>query len=289
MSVKHDSLRYIRSHLRRAWAYHLHRQICHRKGAPDFPFDYDVLSRVLRTMSTTAIRQVAYNLTGGYQVAAVKAMWTSTVSDCCPFCDHLDTHAHQQLDCPAFLEVRQRHPQAIAHLRSNPQKLWLPLPISFPDISTLRQLLACRGQDTDCTKICQEANVLYFYTDGSADTPLHPETRRAAWSVVQFRPQSESAPYLTIKIQHLQGPQSIARAELAAVTWVVTYAAEQQWQQHIVITTDSQYVINLIQQVTHTTCSPMWYRLAHADLLQQLAAQGAFAPRPIVHATRTGA
>ena len=92
-------------------------------------------------MSTTAIRQIAYNLTGGYQVGAVKAMWTS-----CPFCDQVDTHAHQQLECPAFLEVQQRHPRAIAYLRSNPHKLWLPLPISFPEISTIRQLLSCRGQ-----------------------------------------------------------------------------------------------------------------------------------------------
>ena len=271
VSIRHDSLRLLRQTLRQAWSYHVNRQICHRKGVVDYPFDFAILSRALKTLSVTALRQVAYNLTGGYQVGAVKAMWTSTVTAQCPFCDEIDTHAHQQLHCPAFLSIRQKHPQAITYLTHNPHKLWLPLPISFPEMAELRQLLSHRGSDTGHTSIRQDDNILYFFTDGSADTPLNPETRRAAWSVIQFLPDSCTTPFLTIKIQHVQGAQSIARAELAAVAWIIRHASEQRWPHTLVITTDSQYVINTVQQVTRPHTFPSWHRLANADLLQLIA------------------
>ena len=271
VSIRQASLRQIRQTLRHAWSYQINRQICHRKGVTDHPFDFTILSRVLRTLSVTALRQIAYNLTGGYQVGAVKALWTSTVTAQCPFCDAIDTHAHQQLQCPAFAFIRQKHPQAVTYLTHNPHKLWLPLPVSFPKMAELRQLLAYRGSDTSHTSIHQTDNILYFFTDGSADTPLNPETRRAAWSVIQFLPDSSPTPYITIKIQHVQGIQSIARAELAAVTWIVRHASEQHWPHTLVITTDSQYVINTIHQVTRPHAFPSWHRLANADLLQLIA------------------
>ena len=270
VSVRHDSLRHIRSTLRRAWAYHLHRQISHRKGIPPAPFDYDILTRALRQLSMTSLRQIAYNLTGGYQVGAVKAQWSATVAAECPHCGQLDTHHHQQLICPAFLHLRQRHPQAVTYLTNTLDKLWLPLPHSFPDICLLRQLLSFRGQDTTHTVIQQRNQVLMFYTDGSADTPLHPETRRAAWSIIQYQPDSTTQPFVTIKIQHVQGPQSISRAELAAVTWIVQYVVTTHRTEPVIITTDSQYVINIVAQITDNTMAPTWHRLAHADLLQIL-------------------
>lgn len=270
VSVQYDSLRHIRSTLRRAWAYHLHRQISHRKGIPPVPFDYDLLSRALRQIPMTSLRQIAYNLTGGYQVGAVKAQWSAAIEAECPFCGQLDTHHHQQLACPQFLHIRKRHPQAVTYLTNNLDKLWLPLPHSFPDICMLRQLLSFRGQDTDHTVIQQGQQVLMFFTDGSADTPLHPETRRAAWSVIQYQPDSMTHPFLTIKIQHVQGPQSIARAELAAVTWIVQHIATNHWSERVIITTDSQYVINTVSQITSDTVVPTWHRLAHADLLRIL-------------------
>ena len=221
------------------------------------PFDYAILSRVLRAMPHTAVRQIAYNLTGGYQVGAVKALWTSTVTATCPYCDQPDTHAHQQLECPAFQEVRQRHKQAVTCLTHNPQKLWLPLPLSFPDISILRQLLSYRGQDTGHTPIHIHEDTLHFYTDGSTDNPIQSETRRAAWSVNQFCPASTTTPYLTIKIQHVHGPQSIARAELAAITWIAQHVHEQRWPQKTIITTDSQYAINMVHQVSRPAHHPI--------------------------------
>ena len=270
VSLRHETLRSIRHMIRRSWAYYLNRQICHRKGVSVDPFDYTILSRALRSMSPTAIRQVAYNLTGGYQVGAVKAQWTSTVDIKCPHCGQPDTHTHQQLDCPKFHAIRQRHPQAVSYLTRNPQKLWLPLPHTFPDITILRQLLAHRGADTGHTPIRLHDDTLYFYTDGSADTPTHPETRRAAWSLIQFCPDPSSTPYITIKIQHVQGQQTIARAELAAITWITQHVRQQSWPHKITITTDSQYAINAVGQVSQPNPSLQWHRLANADLLQTL-------------------
>ena len=271
VSIRCDALKYIRQQLRLAWAYQINRNICHHKGVQDHPFDFVILSRALRTLPTTSIRLIAYNLTGGYQVGAVKALWSATTDARCPYCTQIDTHTHQQLECPAFQEIRNQHPRAVAYLNNNPQKIWLPLPGAFPYMTELRQFLMARGQDTGHTRILQEADVQYFYTDGSADAPLHPETRRAAWSIIQFRPDSLSVPFLTIKIQHVQGPQSIARAELAAVTWIIQQATQHHWPQQIVITTDSQYVVNTINQIARPTSYPSWHRLANADLLQIIA------------------
>ena len=72
----------------------------------------------------------------------------------------------------SLLCVRHRHPQAITYLERFPAKLWLPLPWSFPEMFTLRQLLTYRGQPTEHTDIRMDSGVLYFYTDGSADNPL---------------------------------------------------------------------------------------------------------------------
>lgn len=273
VSLRSDSLRHIRRVLRQAWAYHIARQICHRKGVEPHPFDFSILSRALQSMSVTCLKQIAYNLTGGYQVGAVKALRSHAASELCTFCNQPDTHHHQQLHCPAFQATRDRHPQAVSYLERNAAKVWLPLPHSFPDIENLRQLLCHRGCDTGHTPICHNHNTLHFYTDGSADTPLHHETRRAAWSVVQFQPDDTTTPYIVIKIQHVAGHQSIARAELAAVTWIVQYVTDQQWSQHVTITTDSQYVINSIFQLTQPNCRPSWHRLANADLLQVLASR----------------
>ena len=271
VSIRYDALKYIRQQLRLAWAYQINRNICHRKGVQEYPFDFVILSRVLRTLPIASVRLIAYNLTGGYQVGAVKALWSATTDAHCPYCDQIDTHTHQQLECPAFQEIRNQHPQAVTYLTHHPQKQWIPLPGTFPHMAELRQFLMARGQDTGHTHIGQEAGVLYFYTDGSADTPLHPETRRAAWSVIQFRPDSLTTPFLTIKIQHVRGPQSIARAELAAVTWIIQQATQHHWPHQIVITTDSQYVINTIHQITQPNSFPAWHHLANADLLQIIA------------------
>lgn len=150
----------------------------------------------------------------------------------------------------------------------------MPLPHSFPDIAVLRQLIAHRGQDSGHTPIRLHNDTLYFHTDGSADTPLNTDTRRAAWSVIQFSSTSTTTPYLTIKIQHVAGPQSIARAELAAVTWNVQHA--------VTIATDSQYVINSITQITQSNHRPNWHRLAHA-LGNAWADQAAVRARQIDH------
>lgn len=65
---------------------------------------------------------------------------------------------------------------------------------------------------------------MYFYTDGSADSPLSSETRRAAWAVVQLCAEQTHMLYLflLLKPNDLKASkQTISRAELAAVTWII--------------------------------------------------------------------
>lgn len=125
-------------------------------------------------------------------MGAVKATWSNTTSDKCSFCRSLDTHSHRQLECPTFQSVRSRHPQAITYLQKSNCGSHSHGPI--PDIQTLRQLMSYRGQNTEHTHIRLDGNILYFYTDGSADTPVCPDTRRAAWSAIQFYQQMPSPP-----------------------------------------------------------------------------------------------
>ena len=128
--------------------------------------------------------------------------------------------------------------------------------------------MSYRGQSFGHTNVCLEQNMLFSYTDGSADNPISSETRRAAWSVVQFAPASDTSPYLTIKLEHVSGQQSISRAELAAVAWIVQHTVQSRWTQQVIITTDSQYVIDTVNQVVNATSPQSWHRLAHADLRQ---------------------
>lgn len=114
LSVQNDSLRDIRSTQHQSWGYYVQRQISHRKGTTDTPFDFAILQKLLQSMSVIELKQIAYDLTGGDQVAAVKSTWSTSVDANCPFCHQLNTHRHRQLDCPAFEFVRHRHPQAIA-------------------------------------------------------------------------------------------------------------------------------------------------------------------------------
>lgn len=79
---------------------------------------------------------------------------------------------------------------------------------------------------------------------------------------------------LLLKLQHVQGTQTISRAELAAVAWIVQQAVNEDWHQQVVIKTDSQYVIDTINQTVcsttraHTqTFSRLFLRLGHRDVL----------------------
>lgn len=168
VSVTTDSLHDIRSALRQSWAYYIQRQISQRKGTVDHPFDFTVLHKATQSMSVSELKQIAYDLTGGYQVAAVKSTWSSVVDANCLFCNQLDTHRHRWTAPRSTMFGNDTHRQSPQQF---PDKLWLPLPWSFPEVITLRQLLAFRGQPTKHSPIQMDPDVLYFDTDGSADNP----------------------------------------------------------------------------------------------------------------------
>ena len=82
--------------------------------------------------------------------------------------------------------------------------------------------------------------------------------------------QSISSYLRTIAIQHVRGHQTISRAELAAVAWIIQQCHIQSITDQVVITTDSQYVINAIRNVTQTLDKPLTQDLSHVDLLQAI-------------------
>ena len=271
-SVKYDTPKDIRKFLHRAWDLVVHQNIQHRKGVANSPFDAVLLHRVLHHLSSTEIKVVAKDITGGYQVGAVKAQWSSTTDGTCPYCHQLDTHAHRQLECPKFQHIRDNHPLAISVLTANPYMLHFPLPLQHESVHHLRHLLHQRGTQSSQSHISTSQQTIFLYTDGSADNPTLHEFQRAAWAVIQFDPNCPHLPFRTVAIQQVRGHQTISRAELAAVAWILRECHANTITNQIVITTDSQYVINAIRNITDNLDQPIPQILAHVDLLQEIRA-----------------
>ena len=171
ISIKLDTPRDIRKWLRRAWTEVVFRQTQHRKGVTNLPFDASLFQRVLGRPTSTEIKILAKDITGGYQVGAVKAQWSSATDGKCPYCGQLDTHAHRQLECPDFDSIRALRPAAVQILKANPYMLHFPLPLQHESVHHLRFLLSQRGQTACPTTIQTAAECIFLYTDGSADNP----------------------------------------------------------------------------------------------------------------------
>ena len=272
ISVKHDTPGAIRKWLRRAWDDVVYDRIRHRKGVTNVPFHADLFHKVLHKLTPTEIKILAKDITGGYQVGAVKAQWSSTTDGNCPYCQKLDTHSHRQLQCPDFEQVRNTHPSAIQILRANPYMLHFPLPLQHESVSRLRSLLCQRGQVPCVATIETTTRSIFLYTDGSADTPSVTEFQRAAWSVIQYNPDCNLVPFRTVLVQHVHGRQTISRAELAAIAWIVRECYIAAIPDQVIITTDSQYAINVIRHVTQTPQIVIPPHMAHSDLLQDIQA-----------------
>ena len=270
ISVKNDTPGDIRKWLRRAWNDVVFQQIKHRKGVTNLPFDAGLFQKVTSRLTSTELKVLAKDITGGYQVGAVKAQWSSTTDGNCPYCHQLDTHSHRQLECPDFDHIRVAHPAAIQILGANPYTLHFPLPIQHESVNRLRSLLQQRGQAHCEATILTTAQTIFLYTDGSADTPTLTEFQGAAWSIIQYDPDCTEMPFRTILVQHVRGRQTISRAELAAIAWIINECDNASIHNQVVITTDSQYAINAIRYVTQTPQPLIPQSMAHADLLQDI-------------------
>ena len=111
LNLRAHSTQEIRSMCRIAWSHYVHHQVGHRKGITAMPCDAYTQIKILKQLTIREQKLVALNLTGGYQTAAVKAIWDQTQSIECEFCGQPDTHLHRQLHCEHFAHVRANHPQ----------------------------------------------------------------------------------------------------------------------------------------------------------------------------------
>lgn len=96
---------------------------------------------------------------------------------------------------------------------------------------------------------------LHIFTDGLCSDPTKSHTRRSAWAVVVFNQPYGAEPgpnaFVTAATAHTQGEQTISRAELWAVAWIVIIMAEHYPSAKFHIYTDSQYVYDSILDIDY--------------------------------------
>lgn len=100
--------------------------------------------------------------------------------------------------------------------------------------------------------ISRDSQHYVFYTDGTCDLPKNQNCCRAAWAVVQHVRTNSEDPSLNdfavVQTSHTTSFQTINRAELESVTWLVGHF-DHYGHDLMSIHTDSNFVINILDAI----------------------------------------
>lgn len=232
--------------------------------------------------------QLIGEIAGAFQTAALQAEWDPNVTAACRFCGEHDDRQHRLYQCAETQHIRDTYQEELRYFRDlendiaelpvmyrHPNLEWLTtfnwMPAIPPLSEDLKQQLA---------PAIQGQQQLTFYTDGSCAYPNEPLWRYATFAVIldlaaddeerrewasRYRKLGEKPlSYLPIVHSQCSGPQSIHRAELEALVYVVEHFT------NTIIHTDSQ--CNL--QLAHTCQSLQHPQTLHmhpeADLALRL-------------------
>ena len=264
----------IRMQCRLAWAFYVHLNVRRRKGITPVPGDVYTQIKIMKQLSTREQKLVALNITGGYQTAAVKAIWDSTHSNACEHCGQPDTHLHRLLGCPPFQHVRDQHPEAVQIIAEHPHLAWLPLTTQHPDQVIYNRLCLCRAGPFLEPTFTPTDQPIQVFTDGTCDMPKMQNCCKAARAAIRQVQVSPSDPSLNdfdiLQVSHVKGSQTINRGELEAVVWVAEFYAAQVPRPLIDLYTDSSFVQKIVHSLNTCMLDPRTYRLAHYDLIRRL-------------------
>ena len=257
--------------LRMAWSHKVQAAICSRNGLARAPLpDPFTTVRLLCEYGPADQKTLALHITGAFQTAASKALWSPGTSPACPWCGKDETKHHRFLQCPAFHNIRMQHPEAIEALTSvSPHWIYAPFADLPEEVGILSLVFASRAPPSvpvqEAALLQAEALPrLHFFTDGSCANPSIPYARHAAWSVVldcavsapdralahQYWQQTGQVPpsFQVRSCGLVPGRQTIARAEMWAALQAVRLAFHAG-APPTRIATDSSYVVKVLSRL----------------------------------------
>ncbi|CAE7493472.1 unnamed protein product [Symbiodinium sp. KB8] len=279
------SAKQVRHMFQLAWGSHVQDQIQHRNGLSAAPVPHAHLSAsVLGGFRPWEQKFLSRSMCGGFMSGAERNTWSRDSTDLCPLCRELDTRSHRIFRCPALQEKRGPHQELLDTVQQQFPH-WAHMPyVSWPFEASVLQLFLAKLCLPELAAPCTDRKLVLF-TDASAIHTACPTARVTAWAVVQGK-LPPSAPDLTADdLSHASllagfsvlgqgctpGPQTVPRAELAALVWASSWA-DQNPACQVTVFSDCQPALNL----WHRWLRFGWEQVrgfANADLLKNV-------PRP---------
>ena len=279
------SAKQVRNMFQLAWGCHVQDQIQHRNGLSEAPVPHAHLSAsVLGGFRPWEQKFLSRSMCGGFMSGAERNTWSRDSTDLCPLCQELDTRSHRIFRCPALQEKRGPHQELLEAVQQQFPH-WAHMPyVSWPFEASVLQLFLAKLRLPDLAAPSIDRKLVLF-TDASAIHTACPTARVTAWAVVRgqlppsapdltaddLSPASLLARFSVLGQGCTPGPQTVPRAELAALVWAGTWA-DQNPACKVTVFSDCQPALDL----WHRWLRMGWEQVrgfANADLLQNV-------PRP---------
>ena len=279
------SMRQIRDVIELAWADNIQDQVIHRNGMAAAPVPHvHLTAQVLRGFKPWEQQYVARHFCGGFMSGAEKQTWSRMDTEYCPLCGDVDTKGHRIFSCVALESKREPYRACLAQVQAH-HAHWVHMPyVAWPFEARVLQLLLAKFQ-LPASAPAPQCSRITIFTDASAINTQCPTSRVTTWAVVVGSCPKAPTELLPSDLQGecllsnfsvvaqgcTPGPQTVPRAELAALAWT------SRWLSGVTdicatVYSDCQPAINLWNKwVNHG-----WMAIsgaANSDLLQDL-------PRP---------
>ena len=294
IAIFDSSSKEIVSAITRAWEFFVFKCIQHRKGIQQ-NINFDVTQKVFQSLTIKERSIVALNVVGGFQSEATKKIWDDECQGLCPICGELDDRPHPLIHCSAWVDIRAKHQDAVDLLRGmRSDWIYLPFARKHENVDLLQTIFNTRlvPEPIVLEKIRLGEDRVHFrmFTDGACVMPTDRTCRRASWAVIQDIAcdhhqrsiQGHSIRHLNdntcvpnlrcTAVSLLHGQQTAARAELMAIVYAIRCVCLTDAGATADITTDSQYVVQTINNIIHPSKNCHDHQIANFDLVKALRA-----------------
>ena len=183
LTIPTDALYYL---LWEAWLQSLAREVAHRKDFDGLHGLHWFFSGGARGYDSLQLAQLAALREGAFITRQHKGKFDLFTGDRCVHCGLLDSLDHRATTCPAYREVRSRHPEVLRRWSSEGTALRERLLLSRnPYLARLKFLLMQTEDLSDDYSVLPKAGQRHdLFTDGSAHSASESPLGYAAWAVV---------------------------------------------------------------------------------------------------------
>ena len=264
--------------------------------------NYPVPNRAatLRLVSklTPQEQKIASQAITGANMMSTQSQHFTERDNTCDLCNEEDSTEHRLMHCSQTRHLCNDYPELIQFLQEHhPCHYEIPVLYLADDFEFNWFFFQNRPEPyiseiaiNQMTKMLQLGKPIVLFTDGSCTRPQHPWHRRAAYAVVlansfelnEFQADILShkstgvipPTFTTVAVAECVGIQSIPRAELQAIACAAKCAT--QLGDKIVVYTDSQYVIDILDTLNTTYHIRQIAGVANFDILLPLWETGAW-------------